>query len=82
MSEYNTKNYTEQNGEVTNINGTLNISGTLNILEGATVTGALLAYPSVMMSGIEELSQEDLLSIAVAVSALTDTLPRLGITIS
>lgn len=36
---YNTKNYTEQGGEKTVIDGEIAVNGTLTVADGATVTG-------------------------------------------
>ncbi len=39
MADYNTLNYTEQGGAVTEIGGKLKINGTLELGDGCTITG-------------------------------------------
>ena len=82
MSSYSTQNHTDQGGEVTTINGTLNIRGTLNILDGATVTGLPSSGAEAVLTGLEDVDEASLDSIRNTLAVLISKLTAAGVEIS
>lgn len=77
MDAFNTNNYTDQGGEITNIRGTLNIFGTLNIMDGAEVNG--LSRSNALV-GLEDVDAASMDRIREAVNYLIEILRESGVT--